>query len=924
MSNLNNKSTLHEFLRGETATGLNGPIDLYQRIADIKEAAKDWLKDLDKNGYDHSERLEGYLDKLTQDMRANNRLLPAEAFILLCAAYMHDIGYWHNGKLDVINHPQRSQAYTLADPAKYLLGDFKLFQGKFLAAEAVGWVALGHSEEQYIPLRDVPNEFPDQGLADVPLNLRKLAALLRLADEADDPYVRPKRNSVPSIRDATPLVSIGAQVIEWHWKHTGVEDPTEFIVHLDQKKKLIVSAQDYLRELDLGNWFLELHPPVAGCFINMAEAPVATFVGREKDLERIHDIIRDNKAGAITGVIGTGGIGKTELARKYAEAYKYEYPGGIFWASMKGANWRTEATKIFGALRPGADLRVFPDDGQAKDEVTKVLNRPGALLVIDNVDEVDDLIHQLGCAVMVTTRNRDALGLMPHESLYRLDRLSPEDGLALLKKVLSEPRVNQDIAGAGRVVEILGGMPLAIEIAAKHLMDSPDKLFTDYIGEVQYQVERLEIEGDEDKNVIATLTLSLNQLAQEKDGVKLLDLFEAIAVTAESGFTSETVGHAAGLGDLDKGEVQKLVGKLYHRSLLEYTEEEKRYSAHPLVRQLAEVRLKAVPDKEEAFRKNHCTYFLNYAQIHAYDPMALTEEKDGLWEAMVQAYQVGWAVEKLPQFMKYLTKSFKKHVINSEYELAFQYLHNIALIRIQHLGLYSELATLLTILLENKSNLKNSSIASIMNRLGSIYADQGQYNQAIEILKQNLEFVRQVKDIYGEVDALNNLGGVYVMVNKNNKAIEIFKRALDIHLDRGNIYGGRALLGNMGAAYQRMGEYRQAIKFYKKQLEIARRIGDVNVEGNALGNMGVAYAYLGEYSQAIKFYKKRFEIAGRTGDMRGVGNVLGNMALLYHQLGQKDKCRECFLAASAIFKRLGLDQIVKQTERNMEACGVKE
>ena len=78
----------------------------------------------------------------------------------------------------------------------------------------------------------------------------------------------------------------------------------------------------------------------------MPEKPVKTFVGRVPDLEKLHVIIRTQYAGAVTGLRGAGGIGKTELARMYAQKYRNEYPGGIFWASLKASTWKEEAGKI--------------------------------------------------------------------------------------------------------------------------------------------------------------------------------------------------------------------------------------------------------------------------------------------------------------------------------------------------------------------------------------------------------------------------------------------------------------------------------------------------------------------------------------------------------------------------------------------------
>lgn len=139
---------------------------------------------------------------------------------------MHDVGYWYNGERIAKGHPERSREYILSEPSKYLLDDFPPFTGNHpRVAEAVGWIAHGHSEERFLPLKEIPNNFPDKALSDGPLNLRKLAALLRMADEADDPYIRVKGNVTQSIRSGIPLVRIGTETIVWHWKHAGVQEP---------------------------------------------------------------------------------------------------------------------------------------------------------------------------------------------------------------------------------------------------------------------------------------------------------------------------------------------------------------------------------------------------------------------------------------------------------------------------------------------------------------------------------------------------------------------------------------------------------------------------------------------------------------------------------------------------------------------------
>jgi hypothetical protein len=123
---------------------------------------------------------------------------------------MHDIGYWLDDHCEAVDHPKRSHDLLLTDPDKYLLGDFFHISGKpALIAEAVGWVCYGHSEERFFPLERLPYDFADQSLSSKPLNLRMLSAYLRIADEADDPYIRLVGNSTHLVRGGTLYIVLG-------------------------------------------------------------------------------------------------------------------------------------------------------------------------------------------------------------------------------------------------------------------------------------------------------------------------------------------------------------------------------------------------------------------------------------------------------------------------------------------------------------------------------------------------------------------------------------------------------------------------------------------------------------------------------------------------------------------------------------------
>jgi len=56
---------------------------------------------------------------------------------------------------------------------------------------------------------------------------------------------------------------------------------------------------------------------------------VRQFVGREKELTNLHQQLQQPRTVAISAVAGMGGVGKTELAIKYALEHQAHYPGGI-------------------------------------------------------------------------------------------------------------------------------------------------------------------------------------------------------------------------------------------------------------------------------------------------------------------------------------------------------------------------------------------------------------------------------------------------------------------------------------------------------------------------------------------------------------------------------------------------------------------
>ena len=231
--------------------------------------------------------------------------------------------------------------------------------------------------------------------------------------------------------------------------------------------------------------------------------------------------------------------------------------------------------------------------------------------------------------------------------------------------------------------------------------------FPDYIGKIQNKIQELCIEGEKDSECAGLPGVQPGSVEQEKDGEHLLLLFRSGAACAASGFTSHTLGNAAGLGDLDKTVLETLAGTLYHRSLLEFSADSGRYSMHPLMRQIAEKKLKDIPEEEKRVKKNHCTYFLHYSGAHNEDPQALIREKDGIWLALIQANELENGKEVRERFIDNLSHHYRTLLKDGRYQDAFNYLIELNLINIDEIGEVTTLVPLLDPFIEHLSRLND-------------------------------------------------------------------------------------------------------------------------------------------------------------------------------------------------------------------------
>ncbi|GJQ59459.1 MAG: TIR domain-containing protein [Candidatus Scalindua sp. AMX11] len=188
------------------------------------------------------------------------------------------------------------------------------------------------------------------------------------------------------------------------------------------------------------------------------------FVGRKKDLWEIHDILSNRKTAVVEGVgivMGTGGLGKTQLAIEYVHRFGKFYPGGVFWVEADHG-----VSAMMSCVVQAANVDI-DNTLQERDQLYQLWNRlnrfQSILIVLDNFPEDEPLQPWLPSVssihVLVTTRRRDL-----NYSRLSLKFLSSEEGINLLNT--GRRKFGQE---AKNLVEALGGLPLALELTGNFL-----------------------------------------------------------------------------------------------------------------------------------------------------------------------------------------------------------------------------------------------------------------------------------------------------------------------------------------------------------------------------------------------------------------------------------------------------------------------
>lgn len=166
--------------------------------------------------------------------------------------------------------------------------------------------------------------------------------------------------------------------------------------------------------------------------------------------------------------------------------------------------------------------------------------------------------------------------------------------------------------------------------------------------------------------------------------------------------------------------------------------------------------------------------------------------------------------------------------------------------------------------LKDKDNNSNE-YAIIYNNIGDCYRSLKKQKKALQYLLKGLKVLSLSDEYNYNLSALYcNLGLVYLDLGELENAKEYFNKDLDFTLKLyGEIHPDTAIsYSNLANFFTKQGEYLKALEYDEIALKIRLAIYNENHPdiANSYNNIGAIYSHLGDFSKSKLYYRKSYEI----------------------------------------------------------------
>lgn len=605
--------------------------------------------------------------------------------------------------------------------------------------------------------------------------------------------------------------------------------------------------------------------------------PIADFTDRDEELSGLRATLTAHPASGvgprIATITGAGGVGKTTLAVRLAHQVIAEFPDGQLFVDLRGAGQRpVTADEALGGflLALGLTGSAIPRHSEERAALYRsMLAERRMLIVLDNATD-DGQIRPLlpgaaGCGVVVTSRARltGAAGTLPVE----LEVFSDGAAMRFLGQAIGATRVTAEPEAAVSLVQLCGGLPLALRIVAARLVAKPHWRLADMGNRMRADRGPLHELTHGDLDVRSSLALSYTGLTPAAQR-----LMRRIGLLDSPDIPTWT---AAALSDVDLGQAEELLEQLVDARLMEPRGPGRlrhRYHCHDLIHAYARERALAEESPEDRLA-------------------ALTRAFGGWLSLAEQAQYWRWGAE-IPLHgtaIRWWPAGWSEYV---GYDTP--------------LACLADERTALSSVIEQAADLGLDELCwELAWACVSLYESRGGFDEWLHACGQALTACEKAGNVRGMAAMLRTLADRCTHLYANDDARWLAEESARLFAAEGDEIGTALAHQGLAIIDVRTGHPARALAVFTRTLALFQEVGARTMQVDALCGMAHAHVELHDYAAAEASLALAGAIVDELGGTRGHAQMLSAIGELSLRRGDYARAQQAFERFLLLTRRTG-------------------
>lgn len=625
--------------------------------------------------------------------------------------------------------------------------------------------------------------------------------------------------------------------------------------------------------------------------------PSTPFVGRDVELEEIRVKIAAAECRLLT-LVGAGGMGKTRLAIQTAKDTSGLFPDGVHFVALASVD---SADLIVSAIASSVGFAFFGDESPL-NQLLAYLREKQLLLVMDNFEHLTGgatilsniLENAANVKIIVTSRERlnlqgewvHAVAGMHYPETPTETDLDSYSAVKLFEqgatRVQPDFSLKAHLPDVLRIIDLVGGTPLGVELATAWLRFLPPSEIADEIEKsFDFLESSLRNVPERQRSMRAVFEYSWELMTDdERAALARLSIFAG-------GFNRDA---ACSVADTSL----RILSALVDKSLLSVSRTG-RYTMHTLVKTYAEEKLKAVEGEIRRLREKHVQYFAHrleqifpmegIAEENQFDIQLLATDMDNV-RAMWR-----WAVEmnmysEIRRVLRLLWISFEMRGLVQEAAETFKFAAD-------HLQTQAA------------SPQRDNSLAFLLTVCAWYLQRTGDYTVARDVVHKAVGLAEQHDDTEALAFGLAVQGYVHQYISDYDTVIQSSQAAYELFKSLNSQWGMALSIGTLGYVNFILGDYATAERNMNEGLSLSKSMGHLFGQAYSASNLGELYMQLGKYEKAQALFDEANHKFGKLDYQWGQAVVINNLGELARLKDDQNAARDYFMQAYDIYQGLG-------------------